>query len=83
MAPGKQHPARRRRSGPAESTDGERLPYRIELWQGDAVDRLLALAENANLARAIYAAAATEYPGRLIVLSRGSRVIASNDDQDS
>jgi hypothetical protein len=81
MAPGKQY--RVRKSRPYGGIDTERLPYRIELWDGEAVDRVLALAGNANLARAIYAAAAAEYPGRIVVLSRGSRVIARNADHDN
>jgi hypothetical protein len=78
MAPAKQPPVRKRGSRFSSGADGEKLPYRIELWDGEAVDRTLALAGNANLARAIYTAAAAEYPGRIIVLSRGSRVLARN-----
>lgn len=63
-----------RRSGRAEA-----LPYRIELWNaGDrsAVERVLARAINAPLARAIFKAAQNEHPNRRITLRRGSRLIA-------
>jgi hypothetical protein len=77
MAPGKQHASRKRNSGSAEALgNGDKLPYRIELWEGATVDRLLALAGHASLARAIYKAATTEHPGRVVVLSRGTKIIA-------
>jgi hypothetical protein len=58
-----------------------RLPYTIELWDVDkkGVERLLARAVNAALARAIYLAAREEHPERRITLSRGSRVISRSD----
>jgi hypothetical protein len=60
------------------SAAGENLPYRIELWTANkvTVERVLARAVNATLARAIFNAARTEHPERLIVLRRGARVIA-------
>jgi hypothetical protein len=57
----------------------EELPYRIELWDGDrgeTVERVLALALNAQLARAIFTAAAGEHPERRITLRKGNRIIA-------
>jgi len=58
---------------------GDPLPYRIELrsaGDGSAVERVLARAFNAALARAIFKAAQGEHPGGRITLSRGSRLIA-------
>ncbi len=62
---------------PAAQT--EKLPYRVELWtaaNGETLERVLARALNAVLARAIFNAARTEYPDRRITLRRGSRMIA-------
>ncbi len=58
------------------SARSERLPYRIELWERANVERVLARAQNALLARAIFKAARSEYPDRRITLCRGSRTIA-------
>jgi hypothetical protein len=58
----------------------DQLPYRIELY-GDAKDapeRVLAMALDANLARAIFRAAQKEYPDRRITLRRGSRTVADS-----
>jgi hypothetical protein len=63
---------------PAET---EELPYRVELWHdggGDAVERVLARALNAQLARAIFKAATGEHPNRRITLRKGGRVIADS-----
>ena len=64
---------------------GEKLPYRIELWntgKGETLERVLARALSAPLARAIFSAAQSEYPDRRITLRRGARVIAdSSADQ--
>ena len=56
----------------------DKLPYRIELAaDGElAPERVLAMALDANLARAIFQAAQKEYPQRRIVLRRGSRTLA-------
>jgi hypothetical protein len=56
----------------------EKLSYRIELWKHgdvDTVEKVLARAMSASLARAIFKAARDEYPDRHIVLCRGTRVI--------
>ena len=60
------------------ATRHDRLPYRIELAADgeDAPERVLALALDANLARAIFQAAQKEYPERRIVLRHGSRIVA-------
>jgi len=60
---------------------GEKLPYRIELWDdanGETVERLLARAISAALARAIFKAALTEHPERRITVRRGARVISDS-----
>jgi hypothetical protein len=57
----------------------ENLPHRVELWDvadRNRVERVLARALNAPLARAIFNAAQTEHPERRITLRRGSRLIA-------
>jgi len=59
----------------------EELPYRVELWHdgmGDTVERVLARALNAQLARAIFTAAKGEHPNRRITLRKGSRVIVDS-----
>src|SRR6185369_17166645 len=59
-------------SEPAPSPH-EDLPYRIELWHAtrDEVERVLARAASAGLARAIFKAAQGEYPQRRITLTKG------------
>jgi hypothetical protein len=60
---------------------GEELPYRIELrgqTNEEAIERVLARAFNAPLARAIFKAAQTEHPGRRILLCRGARIVADS-----
>lgn len=54
------------------------LPYFIELWddQPPAVERVLARAVSAELARAIFKAARVEHPDRRITLRRGKRMIS-------
>jgi hypothetical protein len=62
-------------------TQGEKLPYRIELWDaatGEKVERVLARALNATLARAIFQAALTEHPDRRITLRRGWRLMVDS-----
>jgi hypothetical protein len=61
----------------AASATGQ-LPYRIEIWDSATgrVERVLARAAGAQLARAIFAAVRVEYPGRRIILARGGRELA-------
>ena len=64
-----------------EETPGEALPFSIELWEearGEAVERVLARAQNAPLARAIFKAVVTEHPGRRITLRSGARLLADS-----
>jgi hypothetical protein len=63
------------------SAPKEELPFRVELWHdggGDAVERVLARAANAQLARAIFKAAQGDHPERRITLRRGNRIIADS-----
>ncbi len=64
------------------SSQGENLPYTVELWDGDgrALQRVLARAFNGALARAIFKAAQKEYPERRILVRRGTRKIADSAD---
>jgi hypothetical protein len=59
----------------------EELPYSVELWHVDGietVERVLARALNAQLAQAIFKAAAEDYPARRITLREGARIIADS-----
>jgi hypothetical protein len=59
----------------------EELPFRVELWHdggGDAIERVLARAASAQLARAIFKAAQGDHPQRRITLRRGNRIIADS-----
>ncbi len=69
----------------AQPARAERLPYRIELWSGGAesVERVLARALNAALARAIFKAAVSEHPDRRVTLRRGGQVIADSQGAPS
>ena len=55
------------------------LPFVIELWNktGSKPLRIIARAQNAALARAIFKAASTENPERKLTLRRDGRVLAS------
>jgi hypothetical protein len=61
----------------------ESLPYHIELWHmaEGTVERVLGDALNPVLAQAIYQEALREYPGRVITLRYGERIIARSDRQ--
>ena len=60
------------------ATQTEKLPYSIELWDSDghALERVLARALDAQLARAIFHAARKEHPDRRVLMRRGARTIA-------
>lgn len=63
------------------SAPEEELPFRVELWHDggrDAVERVLARAANAQLARAIFKAAQSEHPERRITLRKDARIIADS-----
>lgn len=63
------------------SRSGEALPYRIELWHTecrDRVERVLARAVTAQLARAIFQAAMEEHPQRRITLRKGKQILSDS-----
>ena len=62
------------------SGQADELPYSIEMWDGagQALERVLARALNAQLAREIFQAAKKEHPDARIILRRGSRTIADS-----
>ncbi|MBO0719124.1 MAG: hypothetical protein J2P55_17595 [Rhizobiales bacterium] len=64
------------------TNQAESLPYSIELWDsgGRVLERVLALALNVQLARAIFHAARKEHPEARILLRRGTRTIADSAD---
>lgn len=64
-----------------EMPPGQALPFSIELWDeasAETVERVLARAHNAALARAIFEAVVTEHPGRRITLRSGARLLADS-----
>ncbi|HEX3429847.1 MAG TPA: hypothetical protein VHT03_03095 [Rhizomicrobium sp.] len=65
--------------GTAASAD--QLPYVIELWNKAASRplRVIARAQNAALARAIFKAAAAENPERKLTLRRDGRTLAMTE----
>jgi hypothetical protein len=66
---------------PPELGAREELPFRIELWSAErqtVVERVLARALSAQLARAIFKAAQNEYPNRRITLSKDETVLADS-----
>jgi len=62
------------------ATQSDKLPHSIELWDdgGATLERVLARALNAQLARAIFQAARKEHPDARILLRRGARTIADS-----
>jgi hypothetical protein len=60
---------------------GDELPYRIELWNkaGSEPLRVIARAQTAALARAIFHAAAAENPERKLTLRRNARTLATTE----
>jgi hypothetical protein len=64
------------------ATQSDKLPYSIELWDddGQARERVLARALDAQLANAIFHAARKEHPEARILLRRGERTIADSAD---
>ncbi len=59
---------------------GEKLPYLVELWdlRRAGIEKVLARASSAQMARAIFVAAQSEHLGRRIVLKRGKEIIAES-----
>lgn len=60
---------------------GANLPFRVEQWKNGSLKRILGLAAQAGLARAIYTAAKSDYPDDKIVLFRDNEIIARTDEQ--
>ena len=60
----------------------EKLPYSIELWDsgGQALERVLARALSAQLARAIFHAVQKEHPESRILLRRGPRTMTDSGE---
>ena len=61
----------------------DKLPYVIELWYAErsaAVERVLARAQSARLAREIFKAASSEYPERRVTLQKAGRVVADTKE---
>ena len=58
----------------------DELPYSVIMWDLPQlkIERVLARAASAGLARAIFIAAQSEHLGRKIVLLRGARVISES-----
>ena len=77
---GKAKAPRKGKRRTVDGVEGSNLPFRIEMWNEGEFERVLALAAQATLARAIYGAAITEHPGRLIILMRGAKAIAQSAD---
>lgn len=72
-----------RKAGTGGAGPGDGLSYRIELVgeaDGTAVERVLARASGATLARAIFRAAIEEHPGRRIKLRHAGQTIADSAD---
>jgi hypothetical protein len=64
------------------ATQTEKLPYSIKLRDdgGRGLERVLARALNAQLARALFHAARKEHPESRILLRRGMRTVADSAD---
>ena len=60
-----------------QAAKSEKLPYCIELWADNngQVERVLARAATASLARAIFSAACDEHSERRLTLRQASRVL--------
>ena len=66
---------RKGKGAAAGAEESGKLPYRVEMWNEGEFERVLALAAQATLARAIYTAAIDDHPDRLIVLARGGKIL--------
>ncbi|HEY1736678.1 MAG TPA: hypothetical protein VGG12_08530 [Methylovirgula sp.] len=67
----------------ADDSKKDHLAYQIEIWDkgGQAVERVLARAVDASLARAIFMAVTTENPERRVVLRRGDHVLFDSSEK--
>ena len=64
---------RKGKAAAAGADESGKLPYRVEMWSEGEFERVLALVAQATLARAIYSAAISKHPDRLIVLAHGAK----------
>jgi hypothetical protein len=64
-------------------TSQDHLPYLVELTTSGGGRRLLAKAESAALARAIFEAAVQEHPSEHLTLRNGSTVLAESASAQS
>ena len=67
-----------------DADEDEKLPYRVELWNGNGteVERTIARAINNSLARAIFKAAVNELPGRRVTLNKADRLILDSSHHE-
>jgi predicted ATP-grasp superfamily ATP-dependent carboligase len=70
-----------KRSTGLDADASDDLPYVIELWNrsGTSPLRVIARAQNATLARAIFKAASEENPKRKLTLRRNERSLATTE----
>lgn len=57
----------------------DEFTFLVEIWQGSAVERVVAGAQHIRLARAAYASALEVYGDRRLKLRHGARVIEANE----
>ena len=69
------------KSGLENAQDGDELPYSVLLCNSEngTPERVLARAASAQLARAIFNAAQSEFPGRRIMLRRGGETVLDSE----
>ena len=73
-----------RDDGPSEAsfgprpTEGEDLPYKVELWDEAkaAVEQVLAVTANGSIGYAAYYAATREFPNRYVTLRHKNRIVS-------
>ena len=69
------------RSGIDPAQGADELPYWIELWKTESrhVERVLGRAASAQLARAIFTSAQSEFPDRRITIRRGEEMVIDSE----
>lgn len=77
MAESEQRSPRSKTSSRSAQLGTEDLPFRIELVDDETgePERVLARVQSSSLARVIFEAACSEYPGRHLILKRGARAL--------
>jgi hypothetical protein len=63
-----------------DAQSADELPYFVELWEPERrrVERVLARALTAQLARAIFNTAQKEFPGRRLTLRHGAETLSDS-----